>query len=59
MFAFLVVGDRCVGCCRSNDNGGVALGGMESEKEMVRGLDIDSFSKAPAEAMQITLQYME
>lgn len=52
-------GNRCVGCCRSDDNAGVALGGMESEKEMVRGLDVDAFSRAPAEAMQITLQYME
>lgn len=48
-----------MGCCRSDDNAGVALGGMESEKEMVRGLDVDAFSRAPAEAMQITLQYME
>jgi hypothetical protein len=43
---------------RSAGNHGVALGGMESDKEM-SGLDTELFSRAPPEAMQATLEYVE
>ncbi len=43
--------------CRSDDHCGLALGGIESEKEILKGLDVETFSRAPPEAMIKTLQH--
>lgn len=43
---------------RSDDHYGLALGGMESEKELLKGLDVEAFSRAPREAMIKTLQHV-
>jgi hypothetical protein len=57
-----VSGDTLILVCevvRSDDHAGFALGGMESEKELLKGLDVDTFSRAPREAMLKTLQHVE
>eukprot|EP00884_Botryococcus_braunii_P003176 jgi/Botrbrau1/1285/Bobra.0063s0002.1 len=43
---------------RSDDHHGLALGGIESEKEILKGLDVEAFSRAPREAMLKTLQHV-